>query len=67
MRTSGSQAIRPHPFEGECLKAQGTVFNAANNPFKKDLDLLKTDLQPGYGTPGGSVVVVIFSDFQCPY
>jgi protein-disulfide isomerase len=46
---------------------QGTVFNAAHNPFKKDLDLLKTDLQPGYGTPGASVVVVIFSDFQCPY
>lgn len=46
---------------------QGTVFDAANNPFKKDLDLLKTDLQPGYGTPGASVVVVIFSDFQCPY
>lgn len=46
---------------------QGTVFSAANNPFKKDLDLLKTDLQPGYGTPGASVVVVIFSDFQCPY
>ncbi len=46
---------------------QGTVFQAAQNPFKKDLDLLKTDLQPGYGTPGASVVVVIFSDFQCPY
>ncbi len=46
---------------------QGTVFQAAHNPFKKDLDLLKTDLQPGYGTPGASVVVVIFSDFQCPY
>ena len=46
---------------------QGTVLEAANNPFKKDLDLLKTDLQPGYGTSGGSVVVVVFSDFQCPH
>jgi protein-disulfide isomerase len=46
---------------------QGAVFHASQNPFKKDLDLLKTDLQPGYGTPGASVVVVIFSDFQCPY
>jgi protein-disulfide isomerase len=46
---------------------QGAVFHASQNPFKKDLELLKTDLQPGYGTPGASVVVVIFSDFQCPY
>ena len=46
---------------------QGTVLEAANNPFKKDLDLLKTDLQPSYGTSGGSVVVVVFSDFQCPH
>jgi protein-disulfide isomerase len=37
------------------------------NPFKPDLDKLKTDLQPSFGTPGASVVLVLFSDFQCPF
>lgn len=46
---------------------QGTVLDVASNPFKKELDLLKTEFTPGYGTPGASVVVVIFSDFQCPF
>ncbi len=36
------------------------------NPFKNDLDKLKTDLQPSFGTPGAPVVLVEFSDFECP-
>ena len=46
---------------------QGTVYDVKDNPFKADLDKLKTDLQPNFGTPGAPVVLVLFSDFQCPY
>jgi protein-disulfide isomerase len=46
---------------------QGTVFDVNANPFKKDLDKLKTQFEPSMGTPGADVVLVEFSDFQCPY
>src|SRR5581483_4868630 len=46
---------------------QGTVFDVNNNPFKSDLDKLKTDFEPSLGAPGADVVLVEFSDFQCPY
>jgi protein-disulfide isomerase len=45
----------------------GSVYDVAANPFKPELDKLKTDFQPSIGTPGAPVVVVIFSDFQCQY
>jgi protein-disulfide isomerase len=45
---------------------QGTVYDVAQNPFKPELDKLKTDLQPSFGTPGAPVVLVEFSDFECP-
>jgi protein-disulfide isomerase len=46
---------------------QGAAYDVSFNPFKKDLDRLKTTFQPSVGTPGATVVVVMFSDFQCPY
>jgi protein-disulfide isomerase len=46
---------------------RGVVFDVANNPFKPELDKLKTQFEPSFGTPGATVVVVVFSDFQCPY
>ena len=46
---------------------QGSVFDVGNNPFKSDLDKLKTDGAPNFGTPGAPVVLVEFSDFECPY
>jgi len=46
---------------------QATVFDVNSNPFKADLDKLKTQGAPSIGTPGAPVVLVEFSDFQCPY
>jgi protein-disulfide isomerase len=46
---------------------RGVVYDVNQNPFKRDLDLLKTEFQPSMGTPGASVVLVEFSDFECPF
>ncbi|MBZ5724176.1 MAG: thioredoxin domain-containing protein [Acidobacteriia bacterium] len=46
---------------------QGTAYDVANNPFKPDLGKLKTQFQPSMGTPGAPVVLVVFSDLQCPH
>jgi protein-disulfide isomerase len=44
-----------------------TFFDISQNPFKADLDKLKTDGSPQMGTQGAPVVIVEFSDFECPY
>ncbi len=46
---------------------RGVVFNIASNPFKPELDKIKTQFEPSFGTPGAPVVIAVFSDFQCPY
>jgi protein-disulfide isomerase len=46
---------------------QGNVYDINLNPFKKDLDKLKTQGQPSLGTPGATVVLVEFSDLECPH
>jgi protein-disulfide isomerase len=46
---------------------RGQVYDVAQNPFKKELDNLKTEFRPSMGTPGASVVLVEFTDFECPY
>jgi protein-disulfide isomerase len=46
---------------------QGQVFDASQNPFKPENDKLKTAFEPSLGAPGADVVIVEFSDFQCPY
>jgi protein-disulfide isomerase len=46
---------------------QGAVYDLAENPFAGDLSKLTTDSAPSLGTPGAPVVLVLFSDFECPY
>jgi protein-disulfide isomerase len=45
---------------------QAVVYDVNSNPFKPDLDKLKTEVQPSLGTPGAPVVLVEFADFECP-
>ena len=45
---------------------QAIVYDVNSNPFKGDLEKLKTEFQPSLGTPGAPVVLVAFSDFECP-
>jgi len=45
----------------------GEVYNSDASPYKKNLDKLKTQLQPSLGTPGATVVIVEFSDMECPH
>lgn len=46
---------------------RGAVYDVAQNPFKPELDKLHTDMEPSMGTPGAPVVIVMFSDFECPF
>ena len=46
---------------------RGSIYDASKNPFKDTNDKLKTEYQPNFGTPGAPVVLVEFSDFECPY
>ncbi|HMC60846.1 MAG TPA: thioredoxin domain-containing protein [Candidatus Solibacter sp.] len=46
---------------------QGNVYDVNNNPFKPELDKIKTQFQPALGTAGAPVVLVVFSDLQCPH
>ena len=53
-------------FDGQRI-VRGVVYDIAQNPFKVENDKLKTEGRPGLGTPGASVVITEFSDFECPY
>jgi len=44
----------------------GKVFDINHSPFQADLDKIHTDLSPILGAPGAPLVIVLYSDFQCP-
>lgn len=46
---------------------RGAVYDVGQSPFRAELDKIKTDLQPSFGTPGAAVVMVVYSDFQCSF
>jgi protein-disulfide isomerase len=46
---------------------RGAAFQTADNPFKPELEKIKTEMRPSFGTPGAPVVIAEFSDFECPY
>lgn len=45
----------------------GTVYDLKQNPFRAELSKLTTDSLPSLGTPGAPVLMVLFTDFECPY
>jgi protein-disulfide isomerase len=45
----------------------GTVYDLKQNPFRADIAKLTTDSLPSLGTPGAPVMIVLFTDCQCPY
>ncbi len=76
----GFDEVRVHAFQGKASQdevfylskdgqkiVRGQVFDIKDNPFKSDLDQLKTEFRPSIGTPGAPVVIVAFSDFQCHF
>lgn len=69
---SAGQAHQDFPFlvsqDGtKIVQGNFAFFDINQNPFKADLDKLKTDGAPNFGTKGAPVVIVEFSDFECPY
>jgi protein-disulfide isomerase len=46
---------------------EGRTYAMAKNPFDDANKKITTQNQPSFGTPGAPVVIVVFSDFQCPY
>jgi protein-disulfide isomerase len=46
---------------------QGSVYDLTDNPFRPELSKLTTDSAPSMGTAGAPVVLVLFTDFECPF
>jgi len=46
---------------------EGTTYQIDKNPYRKTIETINTTNAPAFGEEGASVVVVAYSDFQCPY
>lgn len=71
VRASLGQASQVETFlvtqDGLKVLRAPSIWAIDQNPFKPELDKLKTQLQPSMGTPGAPVVIVVFTDFECPF
>ena len=45
---------------------RGVVYKFGENPFKENLDELKTSGSPSFGAAAAPVTIVEFGDFECP-
>lgn len=70
VRASAGPQSQDFPFyvskDGQKIM-QGNVFDVNQNPFQADIEKLDTENDPSIGTPGAAVVLVEFSDFECPF
>jgi protein-disulfide isomerase len=46
---------------------EGSTYQIDQNPFQDALKTMDTTKAPAFGEEGASVVVVAYSDFQCPF
>jgi len=46
---------------------QGMVSDVDKHPYQVNIDRLKSEMSPSFGTPGAKAVITVFSDFECPY
>ena len=63
-------AAKKHEFlvtpDGRTL-IEGQTYPIAKNPFHKANETIDTASAPSFGKEGASVVLVVYSDFQCPF
>jgi protein-disulfide isomerase len=45
----------------------GNIYPADDNPFRDNLKKITTSLEPSFGAAGAPVVLVSYSDFECPH
>ena len=77
--TAGLYSVEVHLSAGQASKntvyyvsrdggkvIRGSAHDINQNPFQSDVDLLKTDQQPSFGSANAPLTLVLFSDFQCP-
>lgn len=63
----GEEVIQRNYFYRNGKIVQGMVSDMSKHPFQSNIDKLKSEMSPSFGTPGAKAVITVFSDFECPY